>query len=101
VAHAFALASADVQRGSYFDGGGQPANAVAWDDDRLDAATLGFFRGTRATLEGSSVRPRTAGWIGVQSAVGDLVVAFLRGDLDVGRCLQEIERAAAGEGAHP
>lgn len=101
VVHAFALASADVQRGSYFDGGGQPANAVAWDDDRLDAATLGFFRGTRATLEGSSVRPRTTGWIAVQSAVGDLVTAFLRGDLDVERCLQEIERAAAGEGDHP
>lgn len=98
VAHAFALASADVQRGSYFDGGGQPGNAVAWDDDRLDAATLGFFRGTRATLEGSSVRPRTPGWIAVQSAVGDLVTAFLRGDLDEDTCVRGIGHATASGG---
>ncbi|MGO1307963.1 MAG: ABC transporter substrate-binding protein [Microbacterium gubbeenense] len=63
-ARAFAiwLASPDVQRGVYYDGGGQPGYAPAWDDDRLNDDSLDFFRGTRATLEGASVRPRFSGW---------------------------------------
>lgn len=63
-ARAFAiwLASADVQRGIYYDNSGQPGYAPAWDDDRLNDDSLDFFRGTRATLEGASIRPRFAGW---------------------------------------
>ena len=68
-ARAFAiwLASPDVQRGIYYDTGGQPGYAPAWDDDRLNADSLDFFRGTRATLEGASVRPRFVGWPAFQN----------------------------------
>jgi len=68
-ARAFAvwLASADVQRGVYYSAGGQPGYAPAWDDDRLNEDSLDFFRGTRATLEGASVRPRFAGWPAFQN----------------------------------
>ena len=38
-----------------------PATAPSWDDDRLNADSLDFFRGTRRTIEESWVRPRTAG----------------------------------------
>lgn len=66
-AFALWLASADVQRGVYYDNGGQPGYAPAWDDDRLNEDSLDFFRGTRATLEGASVRPRFAGWPAFQN----------------------------------
>jgi len=42
-----------VQEGVYYDAGGQPGNAVAWESDRTNADSLDFFRGTRATLEGA------------------------------------------------
>lgn len=105
VAHAFWLASDDVQRGVYFDGGGQPGNAAAWDDDRLDDLTLGFFSGTRATLEAAGVRPRTTGWLDVQEQAGNLVNAALRGEMDDRACLSRVqevyERSFVDEGIAP
>lgn len=83
---AFWVASAPVQTGVYFDGGGQPGHGAAWDDDRLNEATLDFFRGTRATLEASQVRPRSDGYIAFQDRVSPWVTAALQGrmtDLEV------------------
>ncbi len=82
-ARAFALwlASGETQRGVYFDAGGQPGHADAWEDPRLDAVTDGFFRGTRATLEGAYVRPRVPGFIPFQDTASPLVTATLRGEL--------------------
>jgi multiple sugar transport system substrate-binding protein len=80
-AHAFWLASAPVQSGVYFDGGGQPGNSVAWDDDRTNAATLDFFRGTRATLESAYLRPRDARYIDLQDGLAPLVTAALAGEI--------------------
>jgi len=81
IAHAFWLASAEVQAGVYYDAGGQPGNALAWDDDRTNADSLDFFRGTRATLEGAYVRPRWPHYIDLQNALSPLVTAALRGEL--------------------
>lgn len=80
--HAFWLASADVQRGVYYDGGGQPGNARAWEDDRTNGDSLDFFRGTRATLDGAYVRPRLSTYMGLQDEASPLVTAALRGDID-------------------
>ncbi|MCU1533773.1 MAG: ABC-type sugar transport system, periplasmic component [Glaciihabitans sp.] len=77
--YAFWLDSAAVQSGVYFDGGGQPGNAVAWDDDRANAETLDFFRATRATLEGAYLRPRHRGYIALQDAASPLVTRALEG----------------------
>jgi multiple sugar transport system substrate-binding protein len=81
ITHAYWLASAPVQEGIYFDGGGQPGNAVAWENDRTNAETLDFFRGTRATLEGAYVRPRHPQYIDLQNALSPLVTEALRGKL--------------------
>ena len=64
----------------YFDGGGQPGHAAAWDDDRLNAETWDFFRGTRATLEGAWVRPREVGFPDFQDEIAPLVTACLAAD---------------------
>ena len=81
VDHAFWLASPEVQEGVYFDGGGQPGYAAAWDSDRTNALARDFFRSTRRTLEGAYVRPRFAGYIEFQDIVSPLVTAALRGEL--------------------
>ena len=96
VAHAFWLASADVQRGVYYASGGQPASLAAWDDDDLDRDSLGFFRNTRRTLDGAWVRPRFDGWLDVQDRVGGLINRALRGDLSDAACLDEADAICAG-----
>jgi multiple sugar transport system substrate-binding protein len=88
--HAFWLASAEVQAGVYFDGGGQPGNAVAWDDDRTNELTLDFFRGTRATLEGAYLRPRTAQYIELQDRLSPLVTAALAGEITDANCIRQL-----------
>jgi multiple sugar transport system substrate-binding protein len=81
VDHAFWLDSAPVQEGVYYDAGGQPGNAVAWESDRTNADSLDFFRGTRATLEGAYVRPRFVHYIELQNALSEHVTAALLGRL--------------------
>jgi multiple sugar transport system substrate-binding protein len=98
IAHAFWLASAAVQAGVYFDGGGQPGNAVAWDDDRTNDLTLDFFRGTRATLEGAYLRPRAAGYIELQDRLSPLVTRTLAGELSDRECVRLLNEMTA---AHP
>ena len=92
---AFWTAGAAVQSGVYFDGGGQPGHAIAWQDDRLNAATLDFFRGTRRTLEGACVRPRTPGYPAFQDAVSPLVTAALQRRISDDELIDDVERAAS------
>ena len=93
VDYAFWIAGADCQAGLFFDAGGQPANAVAWDDDRCNAACRDFFRRTRRTLETAWLRPRYHGYMGFQDRGGDIVHACLCGDLAAGDALENLEAA--------
>ncbi len=88
--HAFWLASADVQSGVYFDGGGQPGNSVAWERDRTNELTLDFFRGTRGTLEGAYLRPRTAQYIELQDRLAPLVTAALAAEITDANCIRQL-----------
>jgi multiple sugar transport system substrate-binding protein len=94
-AHAFWLASAEVQAGVYFDGGGQPGNSVAWEDDRTNAETLDFFRGTRATLEGAYLRPRSVNYIGLQDRLSPLVSRALTGEISDADCVAQLNHLTA------
>ena len=81
-AAAFAVwvASGEVQRGLFAEAGGQSAHASAWDDDRVNAATDGFYRGTRSTLEHAWVRPRHDGYMPFQHAAAVRLSEGLSGD---------------------
>jgi multiple sugar transport system substrate-binding protein len=81
---AAAVASGAWQRSLYFDVGGQPAHAVAWDDPAVNETCHDFFAGTRRTIEQSFVRPRHNGYIDFQYAAGALITKCLRtgGDHD-------------------
>src|SRR5690606_14467296 len=94
-AYAVWLMSAEVQTGVYFDGGGQPGNAVAWEDDRLNAATLDFFRGTRESLENAYMRPRTAGFIEFQDTTSPWITEALRGERSDAELLRGLNEMAA------
>jgi len=75
---AFWCASAPVQSGVYYTAGGQPGNVVAWEDPALNADSLDFFSGTRATLEQAYLRPATTSWLPVQDELGVAVNAIMR-----------------------
>jgi multiple sugar transport system substrate-binding protein len=91
--YAFWIAGGDCQKGLYFDAGGQPGNAAAWEDDRCNAACRDFFRGTRRTLETAWLRPRYDGYMGFQDRGGDIVHAFLRGDASSAATLDALQAA--------
>lgn len=78
--YAYWVASSDVQRGTYAASGGQPGNAVAWDDEAVNAAAHGFYRDTRRTLEGAWVRPRHNGYMAFQDAASQRLNAGLLSD---------------------
>lgn len=70
---AYWVASGDVQSGPYAAAGGQPGNALAWEDDTVNAATENFYRGTRDTLETSWIRPRHDGYMAFQQQGSDCI----------------------------
>ena len=59
---------------------GRPC-AEAWNDAAIDRDFGGCFTATRASLEGSWIRPRYPGYLGFQEHGGMLVEHHLRGDL--------------------
>jgi len=77
-AYAAFVASGDVQRTTYVDGGGQPGHRSAWTDPAVDAAAGGFFAGTLGALDAAYLRPRYDGFIGFQSRAGDVVHSWFR-----------------------
>jgi len=71
----FAMLAADplIQRTLIFDGGGQPGHASAWQNERLNAASAGFFHNTWPTLHHSYMRPRHAVFPAFQEKAGILL----------------------------
>ncbi|OYR20028.1 ABC transporter substrate-binding protein [Brucella thiophenivorans] len=70
---AYWVASGDVQKGLYAASNGQPGHADAWEDDTVNNVTSGFYRDTRATLEGAWVRPRHDGYMPFQEAASERI----------------------------
>ena len=91
--YAFWIASAECQSGLFFESGGQPGNAVAWESKSCNAACRNFFTNTRETLETSWVRPRYDGYMGFQDAAGDIVHTCLRGEASVSQTLTALQIA--------
>ena len=87
------IAGAECQKGLFFESGGQPANAVAWEDDGCNAATRNFFRNTRTTLETVWLRPRYDGYMGFQDRGGDIIHACLRGEANVASTVESLQAA--------
>ena len=93
VAYAFWIAGAECQKGLYFASGGQPGNAVAWEDEACNAACRNFFRNTRATLETAWLRPRYDGYMDLQDRAGTIVHRFLTGEADRAATIAALDQA--------
>ena len=70
---AYWIASGEVQADRYWRSGGQPGHAAGWEDDAANAATVGFYRNTRPTLEGAWLRPRHDGYMPFQEAASQRI----------------------------
>lgn len=79
-AKAFArwIASGPVQASVYAAADGQPGHADAWVSETVNARSLDFYRGTRATLEGAFVRPRHDGYMEFQEQASNVITDGLR-----------------------
>jgi multiple sugar transport system substrate-binding protein len=96
--------SADVQRGAYVEGGGQPGNRAAWTDPEIDAAANGFYSSTLEALDRAYLRPRFDGFLSFQDAAGEVIHDFLRNGSDPDTVLDRIDalfREAAVQEARP
>lgn len=90
--YAFWVAGAECQAGLFFSSGGQPGNAVAWDDDACNAASRNFFRNTRRTMETAWLRPRYDGYMQLQDGAGDIIHLFLRGEIEMETALDRLQK---------
>jgi multiple sugar transport system substrate-binding protein len=97
---AYWVASGDVQRGPYAAAGGQPGHAAAWEDEAVNAATWGFYRNTRKTLEGAWVRPRHDGYMVFQQAASDRVNEGLIARHDASSVVADLNRLFRASFAH-
>ncbi|WP_439630390.1 extracellular solute-binding protein [Shinella sp.] len=70
---AYWIAGGAVQAYRYWRSGGQPGHAAGWEDEAANAATLGFYRNTRRTLEGAWLRPRHDGYMPFQEAASQRI----------------------------
>ena len=71
--------------------GGQPARRSAWEDETLNRLTDGFFRRTLAGIETAYVRPRYAGYTGLQEKAGVPIADYLKDGGDANRKLDHVD----------
>lgn len=93
VDYAFWIAGSACQKSLFFESGGQPGNAEAWEDEKCNAACRNFFRNTRKTLESAWLRPRYDGYMRFQAQAGDIVHACMTGDIAVSQAVQKLQIA--------
>ncbi len=83
----------ETQRGVYFTAGGQPGSSAAWDYESVNAQAHNFFRRTKATMQGSYMQPRYAGYVGLQTRLGEIVHRCLVNGEDARRTYDEMNSA--------
>ena len=76
--YAYWIASSDCQKKTYYENGGQPGNAVAWEDQKINNETNSFFSNTRQTLDEAWVRPKHNGYMNFQDEGGNIINEYLQ-----------------------
>ncbi len=90
---AYFVASGPCQSTIYFDAGGQPAHADAWESENCNRASRDFFRNTRLTLDTAWIRPRYHGYMELQARAGDTIHACISGDTSVPTAVEQLNAA--------
>jgi len=81
IEYAHWIASADCQKDIFYKSGGQPGNAIAWEDKEINSETNNFFVNTRLTLDLAWVRPRHNGYMKFQDQAGDVINDYLKSNI--------------------
>lgn len=89
--YAYWIASADCQKNTYYENGGQPGNAVAWEDEKINLETNNFFKNTRQTLEEAWVRPKHNGYMNFQDEGGNIINEYLQTSSDEVRIYEKLK----------
>jgi len=84
------VASPAVQRGVYFDAGGQPGHRTAWTDAEVNRRSGGFFEKTLQTIDEAYLRPRFDSYLEFQDAAGPIVHRYLANGGDSRKVLGEL-----------
>jgi multiple sugar transport system substrate-binding protein len=87
---AYWIASGPVQADRYWRSGGQCGHAAGWEDDGANAATLGFYRQTRRTLEGGWLRPRHDGYMPFQAAASERINQAVTGNEPAAKAIADL-----------
>lgn len=90
---AFMVSGDDFQRNEYFQHAGQPSHAAAWSDQNINNQSLNFFHNTKETLDKSWLRPRYNGFLYLADIGGDLVNAYLLGEIPQKDVIKKLEQA--------
>jgi multiple sugar transport system substrate-binding protein len=90
-AYARYVASPDVQRGVFFQGGGQPGHRGAWLDPAVNGASSNFFLDTLETLDNAYLRPRYLGFMAVQDQAGIILHRFLTEGVEIEPTLDALD----------
>lgn len=83
-------ASPEIQRGLYFDAGGQPGYRAAWTDERINQVSSDFFSNTLATLDRALLRPAYSGYMRFQDEGTTVMGAFLANKLDLRTTIRQL-----------
>lgn len=89
--YAFYIAGAKCQSEFWVQNGGQPGNAVAWENQKCNVLTNDFLMNTRATLEAAWVRPRYEGYLSFQTTGSELIAEFLKGEMNQDDCIEALD----------
>ncbi|MCH2209381.1 MAG: extracellular solute-binding protein [Lentisphaerales bacterium] len=76
-------ASAESQKGFYFDFGGQPGHRQAWLDERVNKASKDFFKDTLETLDEATMRPQYYGYMHFQDEASPVIFDAVRGAISI------------------
>ncbi len=87
------IAGADCQRDLYVRSGGQPGNAVAWEDAGANEAVGNAYRNTRRTLDNAWLRPRHDGYLILQETASGIVAEAAKGEVSPAAAVRALNDA--------
>ena len=79
-----------VQRGVYFESGGQPGHRSAWIDHAVNAASNSFFVDTLETLDQAICRPKATGYMMFQDTATPVAHDAMTGKRTISDAAREI-----------
>ncbi|MGM8362041.1 ABC transporter substrate-binding protein [Flavobacterium sp. ARAG 55.4] len=84
------VASEDIQKTVFFDGGGQPGHRKAWTDEYTNGQTADYFKNTLPGLDRAFLRPRYNGHMYFQDRAGAPVRNYLMNGGDEAALLKQL-----------